>query len=454
MSVEVELKLRKWHTGQERLFREKKRFNVVSCGRRFGKTAFGLDLLVDNPGKGALDGFPQGWFAPNYKYLDEPWREAKKLLAPITSRVDQQLRRIELITGGVLDFWTTEGGDPGRSRKYKQIFFDEAAKEKKLNDVWLGAIRPTLSDLKGDAWFLSSPRGLDAFYKLYLKGQKFRTEYDPTWQSWIMPTSANPWIDKDEIEEARKAYAGVPLLFKQEYLGEFITDAGAVFKLEWLVEGVAPARFSHLYVSWDLAVTEGDLERGDWSVGVVIGQDALGRYWLLDVIRGRWNSAELVEKMLKAAGKYNAARSWYEGGPIGSAVEPWIRKRQAETGQSFYFEKVPHSGRGDKVVRTGPLVAVMANRSFYVPKGATWLECLRDELAGFPNGEFDDQVDALSQAFLELQAIRQSTAVPTAGATDPGRVTGQDIAERSAPKARDGVIIGDGDKPTPRKRQW
>ncbi len=414
---DLAIDLHSLHPGQQRIRREARRFNVVSAGRRFGKTIFGLDLLVDNPGKGALDGFPQGWFAPSYKLLDEAWRYALKVLKPLIRRTDSQLKRIELVTGGTLDFWTTESGDCGRGRKYKQVFVDEAAAEKNLRKVWDEAIRPTLADLEGDAWFFSTPKGLNDFYDLRCMGQAGHQKYDSDWMSWIIPTSTNPHIKASEIEAARKSYAHAPLIFRQEWLGEFIGSVGAVFNLDWIKRGKIP-QLSHLYTSWDLAVTAKDKERGDYTAGGVIGQDALGRYWLKDLVRERWDSSDVVENMLRMARKNNAVRNWFEGGPIGAAIEPFLRKRMQENGEIFNFQTVQHSGRGDKVVRCGPLAAIMKSGNFYIDNDAPWAGALFDELAAFPNGKHDDQVDLLSQAFLELQAIRKSD-VDAPPATSP-----------------------------------
>jgi predicted phage terminase large subunit-like protein len=212
-----------------------------------------------------------------------------------------------------------------------------------------------------------------------------------------------------------------------------LSDGGNLFKRKWLNEAEAPKRFQYLYQAWDVAVTEADLDRGDWSVGVCVGKDQLGRYWLLDVCRGQWNSAELVEEMMRFAAKHKTTqRVWVEGGPIGRSIEPWLRKRIREKAALFQLEIVAHSGRGDKVARArGPLLAAMSNGSFYVPKGAAWIGPLGDELVAFPSAAHDDQVDALAILFLELQQIRESepAAELLAADGDAARVTGGQLED-------------------------
>ena len=84
------------------------------------------------------------------------------------------------------------------------------------------------------------------------------------------------------------------------------------------------------YQAWDLAVTGGDLKRGDYSVGVDIALDAVGRWWLLDVCRGKWDASEVTEQILTFQRKHRASQVWIEGGPIGRAVEPWLLRRMRE----------------------------------------------------------------------------------------------------------------------------
>src|SRR6185369_2375900 len=86
-------------------------------------------------------------------------------------------------------------------------------------------ITPTLADYEGDAYWLSTPRGMN-FFK-----QGFDNRQDPLqpeWSSWHFPTSANPHIKAEEIEFQRQQLP--ELTFKQEYLAEFLQSEGAVFR--------------------------------------------------------------------------------------------------------------------------------------------------------------------------------------------------------------------------------
>lgn len=221
MSTKLRVELPRPHSAQQRVIDESARWNVVNCGRRFGKTTLGINRAVPP----TLDGLPVGWFSPTYKMLSEVWREAKAILQPIVRQVSEQEKRLILLTGGLIDFWSLDNPDVARGRKYARAIVDEAAMVKDLENAWNAVIRPTLTDYKGDGWFLSTPRGWDYYRVLYQRGQ------DPTypdWRSWSMPTTENPYISPSEVEAARHELP--ERIFAQEYLAVFLEDGGGVFR--------------------------------------------------------------------------------------------------------------------------------------------------------------------------------------------------------------------------------
>jgi hypothetical protein len=197
-----------------------KRFNVLCCGRRWGKTALSEDLLLspDDECNGILAGYPVAYFAPTYKMLMEVWREINQTLHGVIRTKSETEKRIEIFGGGVIDFWSLDEPDVIRGRKYKRAVVDEAAIVRYLQEAWIRVIRPTLTDMQGDAWFLSTPKGKNNyFYEQFQMHQKF-----DDWTSWQLPTSDNPYILPSEIEQARLQLD--PLTFAQEYLASFVTD--------------------------------------------------------------------------------------------------------------------------------------------------------------------------------------------------------------------------------------
>ena len=118
----IDLKLPRLHPAQERIVRESKRFNVVSCGRRWGKTVLGMDRLI----REALEGKTVAWFCPSNKVMADTWREIKRTLKSVTNDKNEQEKRLALMGGGVIDLWSLDNPDSGRGRKYALIVIDEA----------------------------------------------------------------------------------------------------------------------------------------------------------------------------------------------------------------------------------------------------------------------------------------------------------------------------------------
>jgi hypothetical protein len=222
MTQAIDIEIPACHPSQERFLGEAKRFNVLVAGRRFGKNVVALHRLAPL----ALTGWPVGFFSPSYKLLAESWRDFKTMLEPAIVRCSEQEKRIELRGGGVIEFWSLHDDDnAGRSRKYKRVVVDEAGQIANLEHVFNNAIRPTLTDLVGDADLMGTPRGRGFFWRCYCRGQD---PEQPNWGSWRFPSSDNPHLPPGEIEQARLELPD--RVFRQEYLAEFLDDAGGVFR--------------------------------------------------------------------------------------------------------------------------------------------------------------------------------------------------------------------------------
>ena len=365
---------------QAKVLSEQKRFNVLCCGRRWGKSKLAINLI----GECAMDGYPSAYFAPTYKLLEGTFKELLQRLEPaIKKKHDNQF--IELKTGGQIDFWSMENQLAGRSRKYKRAIVDEAAFNRNLWTTWTEAIRPTLTDLKGDAWFMSTPKGKNDFYKLFMRGQT----NEPNWMSWQMPTSTNPHIDMSEIEDARHDLP--ELAFSQEYLAEFNENVANPFGFNFIKMCTMPQ-------SMEPAVCYGiDLAKSvDWTV--IIGLDRFGQVCSFDRFQRPWNETkEIILRLPKAPLRIDSTGV---GDPI---VEDVQRTREQVTGVKYTSQTKQQLMEG--------LAAAIQQRKITFPPGviASELESFEFEMTRTgvkytaPPGMHDDCVNALALAWAEWQ---------------------------------------------------
>ena len=249
----IDVVLPTFHPGQVRAFKVPGRFKVVRCGRRWGKTDYGKVIAAD----GAVKGQPIGWMAPDYRIMSEAYNEVLDVLAPIVSRSSKTEGVIRTITGGRIDFWTLENERAGRSRKYKKVLIDEAAFTKpNMMSIWEKSIKPTLLDLRGSCTVMSNTNGIadDNFmYQICTNPKYGFVEYHA-------PTHENPFLPKEELEKL--ILENHPLVYKQEYLAEFVDWSGIQFfdLQSCLVDGAPvayPASCDAVFATIDTAVKTG-----------------------------------------------------------------------------------------------------------------------------------------------------------------------------------------------------
>lgn len=365
------------HAGQLEVYRNRGRFNVLECGRRFGKTHLGIQVAIDV----AIDGGEVGWFAPTYRYLADPWRAVEGLLRQAVLKTDRVEKRLELVTGGSLDFWSLDSVDAGRGRRYDRIVIDEAGIVRDLGPAWQETLRATLADRQGDAWFLGTPKGRSFFHRCFERGQIG----DGGWRSWRLPTTSNPTIPAEEIEAARQELPAV--VFEQEFLGVPADDGGNPFGLDAIEACLGP-------ISTEPTVAIGvDLAKSvDWTV--VVGLDATGQTTLLERWQGPWS--ETSKRLETLIGDLPAlVDSTGVGDPI---VEGLQRTRPRVEGYRF-------SQTSKQQLMEG-LASAFQTREIRIPDGWLRTECDTFEYSytrtgvryEAPSGMHDDGVCALALA--------------------------------------------------------
>ena len=120
-------------------------------------------------------------------------------------------------------------------QSFNRFYLAAVAQVPNLLEAWQLIIRPTLADLVGDAWFLSTPRGNNGFRTLYNYGGIIEG-----WTAWKYPTSANPFIRPGEIEAIREPWMHISIFTPADYIGPIMDITtrrrGEFIKMEYLDE--------------------------------------------------------------------------------------------------------------------------------------------------------------------------------------------------------------------------
>lgn len=375
-----------FHSGQQAVITHPARYKVIAAGRRFGKTLLAVEWLALMDG-GAIDGASVAFFSPTYKLLADVWADFERTLRPVTRKANRTEQRIELITGGKIDFWTLEDPDAGRGRKYHRLVIDEAAHARYLKEAWERAISPTLTDYQGAAWFISTPNGLNYFYELFQRGC---SPAYPDWESFHMPSTANPHLRPEEIETKQRELP--ELVFRQEYLAEFVTFGGGLIKPEMLVMGECPLGLRPV-LGVDLAISERD--GADYTAIVAMARDLdTGIVYIKEVERFRAGFHEVLTRIKAAAVRHNPSIVAIEQTQFQAAVVQELSRTTTLPVRGVRPDR-------DKVTRFAPLLTRFEQRLVRLdPSGCP--AAFRDELLAFPDSANDDMVDAASYAFAAL----------------------------------------------------
>lgn len=211
------------HKNQGTVFQSTSRFKVVAAGRRFGKTVLACIIVfirsLKDPGI--------YWIvAPTYGQAKElAWDILLKMIPRemMEKKPNESELKITLKNGSTIHLKGADNPDTLVGRGLKGIVIDEVAKIRNHKRVWEEILRPSLSDYQGWGIFISTPKGKDYFWELWLKGQRKEDGFE----SWQFKSSDNPFIKPEEIEQARKSCSET--YFRQEWEASFEDFTGLIW---------------------------------------------------------------------------------------------------------------------------------------------------------------------------------------------------------------------------------
>jgi predicted phage terminase large subunit-like protein len=179
--------------------------------------------------------------------------------------------------------------------------------------------------------------------------------------------------------------------FAAQYLQSPTPPGGGIVKLHWLnpYDPAGLPAFTHIVQSWDCASKAG--QAADYSVCTTWGVTQTKSIYLLHVFRDRLEYPALRHKVREMAFQHRATVVLIEDTASGTQLIQELRREGRAR-----FEAI--SPRHDKVTRMTIQTPALEAGKVLIPKEAAWLDDYLHELAMFPKGKYDDQVDSTSQA--------------------------------------------------------
>ena len=248
------------HQIQSNYWRSTKRFNVLPCGRRSGKTELFKRKLVKKAIRGTKFYNPRFFAAAptNDQAVKIYWNDLKALVPRnmLAGPPSESSHTIKLINSAEIHVIGLDKPERIEGQPWDGGGLDEYGNMKEK--AWGAHVRPALSDRTGWCDFLGVPEGMNHYFDLYEKALA-----DPTWG--VYEWESKDILPPEEIEAARRDLH--PLMFEQEYGGKFVQFNGvAIFSLDkLLIEGKGvqvPTICDGVIAIIDTAVKTGSLNDG------------------------------------------------------------------------------------------------------------------------------------------------------------------------------------------------
>lgn len=192
------------------------RFSILVCHRRFGKTVLAINTLIDSALRFTKGDGRYAYIAPYYRQAKNvAWAYFKEFTHMIHGiKYNESELSVILPNGSIITLYGADNPDALRGIYLDGVVMDEVADMKP--NVWGEVIRPTLTDRKGWALFIGTPKGINLFYELYQRALD-----DPTWFTAIYSAEETEILDKAELEAAKREMS------ESQYAQEFLCDFAA-----------------------------------------------------------------------------------------------------------------------------------------------------------------------------------------------------------------------------------
>ena len=379
---------------QKQVYSDDTRFKVIVAGRRCGKSRLSaVSLLVE--GLRCPQGSAVMYVAPTQGQARQIiWDLLMELGREVISSSHVNNMDITLINGAKIYVRGSDRPDTLRGVSLTYLVLDEVADIKA--DTWEKVLRAALSDKKGKALFIGTPKGRNWFYNMYNLGESAE---DEEWKSWHFTTKDNPLIDPKEIDGAKKTLSS--FAFKQEYEASFDNAGTDTFKEEWLKFGEEP-NDGNYYIAIDLAGFENlsmnaqAKKRLDQTAIAVVKATEDGKWFVRKIEHGRWDIKETCQRIIKNIKAFQPAGVGIERGSLKNAVLPYLSDLMRSNNVYAHIEDLTHGNKKKTERVIWALQGRFEHGKVILNEEEDW-DHFRDEFVMFPTtGVHDDLLDALS----------------------------------------------------------
>lgn len=234
---------------------DEKRFGVVVCHRRFGKTVLAINQLIKGAATCGRERPRFGYIAPTLKQAKAvAWDYLKHYTEPIPGVAYNETElRADLPNDARVRLFGADNPDSLRGIYLDGVVLDEFPLMQ--GRTWSEVIRPLLADRQGWALFIGTPSGKNAFWEIYESAKDA-----PNWFRASHKASSTGVIAQAELEDAARS------MTEDEYAQEFecsfeASVRGAVYAKE-LAQARAQGRICKVpydpllpvHTAWDLGV--------------------------------------------------------------------------------------------------------------------------------------------------------------------------------------------------------
>lgn len=239
------------------LHKRTQRWGIAVCHRRAGKTVACVNELVRRAGACKLKNPRFAYIAPQLNQAkDIAWTYLKEYTAFIPGvKPNESELWVELPGGARIRIYGADNPD-----RLRGIYLDGAVLDE-FGDmdptVWAQVIRPALSDRKGWAIFIGTPKGKNTFNTLWINA-----EDDLDWFRLMLKASETGLLDAAELADARKMMSAdeydqeyecsFEAAVKGAYYGKEMNDAEGADR----ICGVPYDPRLPVHTAWDLGVAD------------------------------------------------------------------------------------------------------------------------------------------------------------------------------------------------------